>query len=358
MPAVLKVLMSPADSDNPFIRLFSAALRARSVEIAPLTNRAALGPAVDILLFHWPQNLATSKAFGTAWRSCTVMLARVLAQKLRGARLVWMVHNTQSSDRRNTDLERLYMRIFTGLLDGVIMLESTAPGIVAERLPALRDKPSVTARHPLFGDAYPAGPGRAAARARLGLPPDERVLGFVGDIRDYKNLQGLLQACREADGDRFHLFIAGALHRNASAGAVREGIGRLVVSGFPLVWLERRLDDEDLVAAIQACDVVALPYLEHGTINSGFAILALEHGARLLVSDTAPFAALKSEPGLPWVQAAPLPLRGCDVSAALKDPTFAPDSQARIERFRTSRTWDALADSTLELAARVTGATR
>jgi glycosyltransferase involved in cell wall biosynthesis len=353
MPAPLKLLMSPVASDNPFIDLFSRALRARGVEIGPLTNRSAIGRRADLLLFHWPQNLATSQPAPAALRACAVMLTRILCQKARGAKLVWLAHNLQSSDRRNVRLERLYMGLFTRLVDGVIFLEATGLDLVTARLPRLRGKPYAISRHPLFGEVYPRGPGRTAARARLGLPAEGRVLGFVGDIRDYKNLPGLLQACREAGGG-FHLLIAGALHRRASADAVRQAVGALAATGLPLTWVERRLDDEELILAIEACDLVALPYLDNGTINSGFAILALEHGARLLVSDTAPFAALRADLGPPWVTTARLPLQGADLAAALDARSDLPAARARMERFRAERSWEALAEAVLGLAARVT----
>jgi hypothetical protein len=109
-------------------------------------------------------------------------------------------------------------------------------------------------------------------------------------------------------------------------------------TGQRIVFLERRLDDRELADAIRACDFNAMPYRQ--ITNSGFALLTLELGGRILCSDAPVFAELQDEIGDGWLAA----LKQWDAAAlrrAMATPMTATD-EARIDAFRQKRAWPAI----------------
>ncbi|WP_248354439.1 glycosyltransferase [Anaeromyxobacter oryzae] len=97
--------------------------------------------------------------------------------------------------------------------------------------------------------------GRRAARARLGIPEDAVVVGFVGTLaRDegIAELDAAFRRLRDADR-RLHLVLVG----NADPRDVRSGLIVATLRGEPCVHVAG--DVEDLASAYGAMDVLALP---------------------------------------------------------------------------------------------------
>lgn len=317
----MKLLMHPASgAENPFINLLVAELTRQGCEVAYLSNRNALKTRADGVLVHWPHNVVTKWTGWRAWREGASLLVRLLAQRLRGAKVLWLVHDLDSPDRdSNRRLKSLFMAVFMRLLTGLIYMDPTGQAEAERRHPVLKRLPSFTQPHPPFGVDLAQLPTPAQAKAQLGLPAQRKVVGFLGDIRDYKNLPELLSAFDALPSDDSFLFIAGAFHRQARREAVDHGLAALRTRGVPFEFLERRLSDEELSVALRACDLLVLPYDDRGPINSGFAVLALEHGTPLLVSSALAFRGVARDLGPPWVHSASLPLQRRDIEQALAD---------------------------------------
>lgn len=103
---------------------------------------------------------------------------------------------------------------------------------------------------------------RAAARAALGLAPEERVVGIVGRLVEVKNHELMLDAfarLARAGGPPWRLLVVGGGADRERA--LRERADRLGVSGRVL-WLGWR---RDLEALYPAMDVAALTSHDEGT---------------------------------------------------------------------------------------------
>ncbi len=133
---------------------------------------------------------------------------------------------------------------------------------------------------------YPHRPvtrSREAIRSSLGLPSDRPVALFFGQLRDEKNLDGLLRALARASGDT-HLLVAGApSSRHRDAEYYRSLVGRLGLEGR-VTFLVRFIEEEEVGELFVASDWVALPYREDFTSQSGVLNVAAHYRRPVLVS--------------------------------------------------------------------------
>ena len=93
------------------------------------------------------------------------------------------------------------------------------------------------------------------------------------------------------------LLVVGGLHASCDIDDI-EALFRGIEQNR-LVQVEDRPSDERLSELIQSVDVVFMPYLRGW--NSGFAMLVLGCGGRLLCSDLPMFRELEDAVGAPWV---------------------------------------------------------
>lgn len=153
----------------------------------------------------------------------------------------------------------------------ITTVSKTARDEIVEHLGIARDKIDVIleAADPIFAPMTDAT-ACAAVRTRLGLPPDARVILYVGGIAPHKNLLGLLKGFAGALAhpalDDVHLVFVGdpkgdGFHSNAddlvAAAAGNERLGRHVhFTGF--------VSDADLVTLYSDAMIVAMPAFSEG----------------------------------------------------------------------------------------------
>ena len=135
---------------------------------------------------------------------------------------------------------------------------------------------------------YPHGEtthDQAALRADLGLPADQTVALFFGQIRDEKNLRGFLAALSRARSD-VHVLVAGqSSSRHRDADDYRQHAASLGIADR-VHFMDRYIQDDEVGRLFTACDWVALPYKEHFTSQSGVLNVAAHYERPVLVSSS------------------------------------------------------------------------
>lgn len=120
-------------------------------------------------------------------------------------------------------------------------------------------------------------------RTRYGLPQNMQVALCFGQLRDQKNLDGLLEAVALQDAP-VHLFVAGNApnghmpHEHYAARAEALGLANQVT------FLPRYIPDEEVADLFAASDWVALPYRSDFTSQSGVLNVAVHYHRPVLVS--------------------------------------------------------------------------
>jgi beta-1,4-mannosyltransferase len=347
----MRVLASPARRNraaNPFNFLLSEALAAHGCEVVDLDGDAfprwdvfRLRGRWDVFHIHWPQNYARTL------KGVFILVARLSIQRLKGARIVWTVHNVFGHDRQHPILERVLMWFVARLVHGVIFLTTSSRIAAYEEIPKLGAKPFAIIPHGLYGER--SQKTREESRALFGVPHDRPVIGFLGDIRRYKGLDLLLTAFAELTPGRATLFVVGAVPDEAYGAEIRARLSALATKGRSIVFREERVDHATLVDAVRACDLVALPY--RASWNSGLAILILENRGRILASNAPVFGELQRELGPEWVETFDGDLTGEKLMAAL-DKSVKGEAE-RMEGFRASRSWLHIGAATIAFYGRL-----
>ncbi len=357
----MRVLMLPAGQDvgvNPYTYLLVAALRGCGVEVLSGTRVRDAFSKVDILHVHWPHNYASVRKGATALVASLQFIALCLYHRLRGARIIWTVHNLRSLTPRNEGLEKLLMAAFTRLTGGLIFLNRSSQAELYEERWYMRSLPSAVIPHGVYGDTYPSGESKHEARIALALQDAQMpIIAFPGSIKPYKNLDSLVQAVTALAGKlRITLLIAGRCDPPAHEAQITKLIDYGRAQGAHITWINERQDDVQLARVIDASDVVALPYST--SWNSGMAVLALERGRRLVCSSSKVFREMADEAGPYWIELADPDIASAVARFDVGRPPSEQDLRS-LRAFITSRQWPEIGRATAafyrQIARRVGG---
>jgi beta-1,4-mannosyltransferase len=291
----VSVLMFPKDVDNPYVRRLAAVLEHGGAMIDEFSYRRALTRRYDVLHLHWPDShLASRRWWGALIKharfACAVGLLR-----LRGARVVWTLHNLKPHDTNHWLSEQLFRLWFPRACTHVIAL--THDGLHAARTlyPVLASKASAVIPHGHYRDDYGAAPARLEARSQLGLPEDRFTFLFFGNVRRYKNVPQLIQEFRLLPGNDVHLVIAGLPGHGIDAAELEQLRG-----DDERVSLRLEFVPESAVPAyFGAADAVVLPF--DSILNSGSVLLALSFNRRVLAPRLGALPEIQQEVGEDWL---------------------------------------------------------
>ena len=273
----LRVAFVPWWDKNPYHELLAQHLEDLGVRVEkPRTGAASLLPAFVRRRPHVLHLHAPYKLFGPSPSRSAIKLAAFLGQlaalRLLGVKVVWTVHNLKSHENLHPRLSWLCAAAVARLAHAVIAHCAAAKQEVVAKL-RLRDERKVSVvPHGNYLGRYENTIGRAQARRALGLPEAGCVLLFLGLIRPYKNVPGLIRAFKRLENGGARLVIAGRIPDSELAELMkRETAGREDIKLEPGF-----VADDQLQVYMNACDAVVLPYRE--ILTSGSALLAMSFG--------------------------------------------------------------------------------
>jgi len=140
--------------------------------------------------------------------------------------------------------------------------------------------------HGNYIGCYPNQISRQRARQQLRLPHDAFVYLFLGLLRPYKGVEGLVWAFGKLEMPMGRLLIVGRI----SDASYREKILSLSQDNPAIRLVPEFVPDEAVQLYMNACDVCVLPY--RNITTSGAAMLALSFGRPVVVPAIASFPEL------------------------------------------------------------------
>lgn len=296
----MKVLQSfpePRLTTNPYIVLLRRALEELpEVELHTFSWKRALAGRYDVFHVHWPEVLLSGTSRTRTALRQLLFLALLARLRLASVPVVRTQHNVRPQEEVSR-IRGALLALLDRLTAVVIRLN--------EETPPPTGKPFVTIRHGHYKDWF--APYRRP-------DPEPGLLAFVGLIRPYKNVDGLLAAFRSAAQRSLdvRLVVAGKPATPELAETIRSA-----AAGLDTVSLELEfLTDERLVDVVGRAELVVLPYREMH--NSGAALMALSLGRPVLVPENAVNADLAHEVGSDWVLRYAGEISGKDLLAALR----------------------------------------
>lgn len=306
---VLTSHREPRPTTNPYITMLTGALRRTpGVEVVTFTPRAALLGRYSVVHLHWPETilgLGGRRLTGrlVRWMIAALFLVRLTLTRTPVVRTVHNVGLPTDANRAQHALLRWFDRLTTHRI--VLNDRTECPS------------PSTTIPHGHYRDWY-TGPRSAVVAGRL---------QYVGLVRRYKGVEGLVEAFRSVPDDTLSLEVAGAASSPELAATITS-----LADGDPRITLRFTfLSDDELVAAVTAAELVVLPYrFMH---NSGTVLAALSLDRPVLVPDTPVNADLAAEVGPGWVHTFTGDLTDealvTALSAAREERAASPDLGAR-----------------------------
>jgi glycosyltransferase involved in cell wall biosynthesis len=284
----MRVLFLPDYREaNAYQRALAAELGALGVEVGADPTRARrVLPIVeairrygrpDVIHLHWTEPyIASGRAVSRLKAERTIAELR-LARRL-GVRVVWTAHDLYRHDRDEDPVERRFLRALARSSDAVIVHCAAAADALTETLGLAASARArlVVVPHGHYRGLYPDSITREAARERLGLPHDARVIAFVGWLRPYKGVAELIEAFERVAQPTARLVVAGRALDEDYAGHLRDLAG-----ADPRVQLALGfVPDDELQVYLRAADIVAAPFLE--IFTSGSVVLAMSFGRAVI----------------------------------------------------------------------------
>jgi beta-1,4-mannosyltransferase len=295
----MKVIAQPAFAGretNPYNWLLYQSMKAQVIEFS---YRRALSARYDIFHIHWPEwELNAFRSVTKARLRLQLKLALLDILRARGTKIVWTVHNLKAHEARHPRLEEWFWPAFTKRLDGYIALTRSGQEAALERFANLKEVPGYVIPHGHYRGEYPVE-ADIDARKELGIAAGAKVFLFFGQVREYKNVPGLISAFRKLAGKEAILCIAG---RPGSESVALEL--RTKATGDPRIRLHlEKIPKERVHLFFRAADLVVLPYRD--ILNSGTALLALSFSRPILVPSRGAMGELQANVGREWVRTFP-----------------------------------------------------
>lgn len=296
----IRIAARPAFSNagtNPYNSLLYRAVSSAGPVVRE--HRYSMPPwECDILHLHWPEFDVIprsmrpldllKKLFVWTW----LLLARVA-----GVKIVWTAHNAFGHDTKPSRFNLFLWKRFLSILDGVIFLSEESRAVISSAYPGVERLPSALIRHGHYGPwiegvrAAAEAPAQEVAQALERLGGAFVLLNF-GQMRAYKNVDGLMRQFSTLDDPDIRLLIAGSV----PDAAYRLKLEALAAADPRIVLLPRHMDDASLAACLDRASLVVLPYRK--ILNSGSALLALSAGKHVVVPAIGSMRALQRDVGL------------------------------------------------------------
>jgi len=258
---------------NPYLKLFTHALQERGISCS---DQFHLSPQaiwrnrdkIHAVHLHWPEFLARR------WRSLARVLLSLGLIKALGIRLIWTVHNLVPHE---TNWHGQTAQLFLGKFADLLICHTK--GVADES--KLRFAPRGTAVvMPLgnYSGAFPTPRPRNVVAKELGLNLRVPTLLCAGYLRDYKNIELIVEAVRGYKKP-IQLIIAGKPHQRFEIGPLErtvDGMGNVVL-------IPNHLSDQRLADLHGLSDAVLLAY---SRITGSAALLtAWTFGVGVIASD-------------------------------------------------------------------------
>jgi beta-1,4-mannosyltransferase len=311
----LRILSLPGRDfgGNPYIKHLCESLERAGMFVVNIHTSQGRWFKFDVLHVHWPEFYVTERSVYTAMILAPTVLIYMIVTKLLRKKIVWTVHDVMPVKIRHARLLQLYLLCVRVLVDAYVFMSPSSQAEFVEIFPRARKKMAWHVPHGPYLVSAISPQRRAELRERLSGGANCLLVGFLGDIRPYKNPEALAYLPhQDSIGREIKIVVAGAVDSTYDTVDIEVSLSRIPPTR--LIRIRERLSDQCLADLIGAVDVVLLPYLRGS--NSGFSMLVLSCGQRLLCSALPMFRDLTNRPGAPWVYV--FDHRAKDLSAELE----------------------------------------
>lgn len=243
-----------------------------------------------IFHIHWPTNILTYSTYLQARRRILMFKYFLILIRLLGKKVVWTVHNLNDHEKNHPELQKKLNNLLYKYVDGFISLNKNGLIQVESRATGRKKQQFKYIPHPHYKDYYENYIGKEKARDILGISKDKFVFLFIGQIRRYKNIIGLIDAFKQLKFDNKFLLIAGNVHHE-----IKEEIYLKLKTTQNVIFNNSFVKDSDLQLYLNSSDLVVTPYSD--IFNSGSVFLNMSFNKPTLAPEIGIFPELKAQTG-------------------------------------------------------------
>lgn len=309
----------------------------------------------DVIHLHFPAHYIVERSVPySLLRSALSLPFYFLAKYLGRCVIAYEVHDVVPFRAENTWLLWPVLSVIHWLVDGFLFLSDSSRDEFFQRFPKQKSKPWVRFDHGSYVVDPADEPTRRKYRAEL-LGDDAPcfLIGYLGEIKDYKGLDTLTQLPTHlTDGTPVRLVIAGRI--DPTYKHIADPL--LASLGTGPIRIDRRIPDRELEIITQAVDVVLLPYTRGW--NSGMAMSVLSAHTRILATDRPLFLEFDKALGAPWLYTfdGAAERRQASLSAALdriQHETIDASDHARLDTYLAERSFERVGQAFVGLYRRL-----
>lgn len=271
----------------------------------------------DIIHLHWPENMLRDKS-RPLLVNLFLLITGLSISAIRGSKLILTYHNHGHHDSNNI-IDRLFRRFIIKMSSGIIFLSQNSR-ISHENIIKAEEKNNIVLEHGHYGEIY---------------NPVERIkdsvvnLAFFGQIRRYKGIEILIDACKDIDFPA-SLQIIGSCN---DLDYLEELKRRSVMLSIPVCFRIGFVEEKDLSKILSATDLIVYPF--KNILNSGSIFIGPSIGIKALVPNLDSIQELISQVGRPWFYSFDDVL----TAAEIKEAVYGEDVVAPYDFTGTAYDW-------------------
>lgn len=197
---------------------------------------------------------------------------RLFRFQSRGVRVIWTIHDSFHHEATYPGVELMFSRLLFRRADAIIVHSAAAGRSVEKQWGVSMDKRVFVVPHGNYIQSYPNTVNKEQARAKLGVPEGKTTFLFLGLIRPYKGVVGLIEAFKSLANDNTHLLIAG----KPLTAKLSTEISAAAGGHAGIHYRPERIGNEEIQDYLNAADVMVFPYTR--ALTSGALILGMSFG--------------------------------------------------------------------------------
>ncbi|OJG98704.1 GumI protein [Enterococcus termitis] len=190
----------------------------------------------------------------------------------RKKRIIWTMHNKQPHDRKKGFFSNKLIKNIIKKSDKIIIHSKDSIDTLIEIYGLTKLEKVVYVPHPNYIDQY--------GELSLNRNVDNKKLKllFVGAIKEYKNIELLIEVFNELDFQNMELMICGKV----SSDIYKNQLENLINKNPKIHTDFRFIDDEELPSLLEEYHVLVTPYELKSSLNSGTILLSFSYARTIL----------------------------------------------------------------------------
>ena len=280
MMANLKAVFLSNWLDNPYKKLLIKHLEPKGVKVREYRWSIFFLPKViwpwkpDILHLHTLHPFLRGKSHLSRWLKLLIFVSQISLLRLLGTKTVWTVHEWNDKiGRRTGNISQSHGAILGRFIHSLITHCQSTQQEVAQAFGLEKTEKVLVVPHGNYIRCYENQIGQQEARTQLGIATEPVVFLILGGLYRHKGILEAIQTFKTLPQEESTLVIAGALGESDLEPQLKDMLSE---HSNNILFIPKRIRDDELQIYLNACDAVILPYKVFTT--SGMAILAMSFG--------------------------------------------------------------------------------